>query len=167
MNDLRWVAVHEAGHGVARLRLFPDQYFDDISIAPEEDSLGRISLSFDTTIVPDTCGEEEGEDVFLRDAISACAGYAACIAAGYSEEQALTGCESDFERAGHRKERACELALELMANGANVLAVTLIADKLLELTTVDHDHIIILMQLADGECSEAEYREYLDMRAIG
>ena len=78
----------------------------------------------------------------------------------------MTGCESDFERAGHRKARSCGLALELMASGANVLAVRLLADKLLELTTVDHDHILILMQLTDGECSEAEYREYLDMRAI-
>ena len=167
MTDLRWVAVHEAGHGVARLRLFPDQYFEDISIAQEEDSLGRLTLSFDTTFVPCFLSDEEGEDVFIRDAISACAGYAACVAAGFSEEQALTGCESDFERAGIRKERACELALKLMANGANVRAVRLIADKLLELTTVDHDHISILMQVTDGECSEAEYREYLDMRAIG
>ena len=23
-HDLKWVAVHEAGHAVARLRLFPD-----------------------------------------------------------------------------------------------------------------------------------------------
>ena len=167
MTDLRWVAIHEAGHGVSRLRLFPDQYFEDISIAQEEDSLGRLTLSFDTTVVPRFSSDEEGEDVFLRDAICACAGYAACVAAGYSQEQALSGCESDFERAGHRKERACELALELMASGANVLAVRLLADKLLELTTVDHDHILILMQLTDGECSEAEYREYLDMRVIG
>jgi len=167
LTDLRWVAVHEAGHGVARLRLFPDQYFEHISIEQEEDSLGRVRLSFDTTVVPKSSSDQEAEDVFLNDAICACAGYAACIVAGFSLEQALTGCESDFERAGHRKELACELALELMGRDSNARAVRLIADKLLELTTVDHDHIGVLIEIADGECSEEEYREYLVLRAIG
>ena len=167
MTELRWAAVHEAGHGVARLRLFPDQYFEHISIEQEEDSLGRVRLSFDTTVVPKSSSDQEAEDVFLNDAICACAGYAACIVAEFSLEQALTGCESDFERAGHRKELACELALELMGLDSNVRAVRLIADKLLELTTLDHDHIGVLIEIADGECSEEEYREYLDLRAIG
>lgn len=167
MTDLRWVAVHEAGHGLARLRLFPDQYFEHISIEQEEDSLGRVRLSFDTTVVPRSSSDQEAEDVFLSDAICACAGYAACIISGFSQEQALTGCESDFERAGHRKERASELALELLGSDENVRALRLIADKLIELTTIDHDHIGVLIELADGDCSEEEYHEYLELRAIG
>ena len=167
MTDLRWVAVHEAGHGVARLRLFPDQYLEHISIEREEDSLGRIRLSFDTTVVPKSSSDQEAEDVFLNDAICACAGYAACIVVGFSQEQALTGCDSDFERAGHRKERACELALELLSRDENVKAVQLIADKLLELNIIDYDHLGVLMEIADGECSEAEYRDYIGLRTIG
>jgi ATP-dependent Zn protease len=167
MTDLRWVAIHEAGHGVARLRLFPDQYFEHISIEEQDDSLGRVILAFDTTVISKSSTIEDGEDLFMSDAICACAGYAACTVAGFSEEQALTGCESDFERAGHRKERACELALELLGRDENVRAVRLIADKLLELSTIDHDHIGVLIELADGECSEDEYREYLELRETG
>lgn len=70
----------------------------------------------------------------------------------------------DFERAGHRKERACQLALELLGRDENVRAVTLIADKLIELATIDYDHIGVLMQLADGDCSEEEYHQYLEFR---
>jgi len=40
MIDPRWLAVHEAGHGVARLRLFPDQYFEHISIEEDDDTYG-------------------------------------------------------------------------------------------------------------------------------
>jgi hypothetical protein len=167
MTDLRWVAVHEAGHGLARLRLFPDQYFEHISIEQGEDSLGRVRLSFDTTVVPRSSSDEEAEKVFENDAICACAGYAACIVAGFSQEQALTGCESDFERAGHRKERACDLALELLGRDENVRAVRLIADKLVELSTIDYDHIGVLIEIADGECSEDDYLEYLELREVG
>jgi hypothetical protein len=167
MNDLRWVAVHEAGHAVARLRMFPDQWLEDVSIEQDEDSLGRLTLAIDTTVVSDFCSDEEGEDVFFRDAICACAGYAACIVAGCSEEQALTGCEADFERAGHRKENACKHALELMDREENVQAVGLIASKLIELTALDYDHLCVLMELANGQCSEPEYREYLEAREVG
>jgi hypothetical protein len=167
MTDLRWVAVHEAGHAVARLRLFPEEWLEDVSIEQEEDSLGRLTLSVDTTVAPDALSDEEGEDVFLRDAICACAGYAACIVAGYSEEQALTGCEADFERAGHRTELACEHALELMGRAANVQAVQLIAEKLLKHMTIAFDHLGVLLAFSDGECSEEEYHEYLELRVSG
>lgn len=167
MSDLKSTAIHEAGHGVARLRLFPNEHFDHISIEQDDESLGQIVLASDTTVISKSATIEEGEELFMADAIFACAGYAACVVAGFSEEQALMGCDSDFERAGHRKERACELALELLRRDENVRAVQLIVDKLLELNIIDYDHIGVLLELADGECSEEEYREYLEFRTIG
>lgn len=167
MSDLRSTAIHEAGHGVARFRLFPNEHFEHISIEQDDESLGQTILASDTTVISESATKEEGEKLFMADAIFACAGYAACVVAGFSEEQALSGCGADFERAGHRKERACELSLEMLCRDENVRAVQLIADKLLEIKTIDYDHLGVLMELADGECSEEEYREYLEFRTIG
>jgi len=167
MSDTRTTAIHEAGHGVARLRLFPHEHFDHISIEQDDDSLGQIVLTSDTTVISKSATLEESEELFMADAIFACAGYAACVVAGISEDQAQMGCESDFERAGHRKDSACELALDLLGREENVRAVHLVADKLMELRVIDYDHISVLIELADGECSEEEYREYLEFRTIG
>lgn len=110
--------------------------------------------------------EAEGEKQFLEYAIIHCSGYAACVAAGFSNEDAVYGCGPDFEKAGHRLEAAKAKAIDLMTQQKNINAVRILADKLLEFGFVDYDHADVLMDLADGKTNESEYEQYLTLRRM-
>jgi hypothetical protein len=121
-------------------------------------------MSFDPSEVSVLDSEEHSIDARSKDAVLACSGYAACIHAGYSEEQARTGCEDDFDRAGALAEDSRRAAKALLGKELNIRAVRMVANRLLELRTIDYDHFAILMQVTDGECSEQEYRDYIEAR---
>ena len=97
---------------------------------------------------------------FENEAIYSCAGYAAVLAAGYSDEAALAGCESDFDKA----ERACDVpldvskekAVELMTLPENTSAVARVAGELLSQSTLEWDEVEILIDVADGEATEQD-----------
>ena len=153
-------AYHEAGHAVAFHRLFPDgRYGGTLSIVRREGLLGTHSAEalWDYS-------EDEGE----AEAIYACAGYAAVLAAGYPAEVAEDGCESDFECAAHYCDRPLEeikaQALALLRKPENKRAIERLVSELLKRETLDSDWVDALIGLADGEWTEEDYRMYLMLR---
>ena len=102
-----------------------------------------------------------------------CAGYAALIAAGYPEAIAAQGCGDDFENAellikrwnlvGGIEEWKIR-AVVLMSAAGNKRAVQLVAEHLAKCQTLDGDYVSVLVDLADGECTEEEFRQYLSGR---
>ena len=169
MNGLKSTATHEAGHAVAFYRLFGDdaRYGGPLTIEPHEDLLG--SHGAEELLFPWT--EEvtaEVQEAFEKEAIYACAGYAATLAAGYADEKALAGCESDFEAA----QSACPVPLKvirkkavaLMALSENTAAVARVAAELLSRSTLAWDEVEILIDIADGEATEHDYQRYLAMK---
>ena len=83
-------AIHEAGHAVAWNRLFSDRYMGSVSIIPNhEDGLAGMCEG------EGLWGNEDDRHLADHDTYG-CAGYAAVLAAGYSEDEAAAGCESDF-----------------------------------------------------------------------
>jgi len=162
-------AYHEAGHAVAFYRLFGDaaRYGHTLTIEPHEDVLGDHRAE---ELVFHGVGELTVEQrlAFENEAIYSCAGYAAVLAAGYSDEAALAGCGSDFDKA----ERACDVplnvskekAVKLMTLPENTSAVARVADELLSQNTLEWDEVEILIEVADGEATEQDYQQYLVMK---
>ncbi len=169
MTDLKQTAIHEAGHAIAFYRLFGDaaQYGHTLTIEPHEDLLGSHQAE---EMVFHGVGELTAEQrlAFENEAIYSCAGYAAVLAAGYSDEAALAGCESDFDKA----ERACDVrldvskekAVELMTLPENASAVARVAGELLSQSTLEWDEVEILINIADGEATEQDYQRFLAMK---
>jgi len=159
MTDLKQTAIHETGHAVAFYRLFGDaaRYGHTLTIEPHEDLLGSHRAE---DLVFHGVGELTAEQrlAFENEAIYSCAGYAAVLAAGYSDEAALAECESDFDKA----ERACDVplnvskekAVKLMALPENTSAVARVAGELLSQSTLEWDEVEILIAVADGEATE-------------
>ena len=162
-------AYHEAGHAVAFYRLFGDaaRYGHTLTIEPHEDLLGSHRAE---DLVFHGVGELTAEQrlAFENEAIYSCAGYAAVLAAGYSDEAALAACESDFDKA----ERACDVtldvskekAVQLMTLPENTAAVARVAAKLLSQSTLEWDEVEILIDVADGEATEQDYQRFLAMK---
>ncbi len=162
-------AYHEAGHAVAFYRLFGDaaRYGHTLTIEPHEDVLGDHRAE---ELVFHGVGELTVEQrlAFENEAIYSCAGYAAVLAAGYSDEAALAGCGSDFDKA----ERACDVplnvskekAVKLMTLPENTSAVARVVDELLSQSTLEWDDVEILIEVADGEATEQDYQRYLVMK---
>ncbi|MDU8927670.1 hypothetical protein RXV86_09765 [Alisedimentitalea sp. MJ-SS2] len=167
-NQLWKTALHEAGHAVAFARLFPNEYIPEISIVPdyEERTAGYVKPSTDTDIVLADTPDAEAEKRFLQDATYVCAGYAAMMVFGFSEEEAVLGCDSDFERAGSFLGEGKKEALELLDKTANKFAVELIADELLQKKVLDGEQVSLLIGVADGEATQKEYYEFLELRAL-
>jgi ATP-dependent Zn protease len=84
-------AIHEAGHAVAFSRLFPARNLGNVSIIPDHDEGFAGACSSEGL-----WGDEDEEHLADHDTY-VCAGYAAVLTAGYSEEEAAAGCENDFE----------------------------------------------------------------------
>ncbi len=162
-------AIHEAGHAVAFYRLFGDavRYGHTLTIEPHEDVLGDHRAE---ELVFHGVGELTVEQrlAFENEAIYSCAGYAAVLATGYSDEAALAGCGSDFDKA----ERACDIpldvskekAVELMTLPENTAAVARVAGELLSQSTLEWDEVEILIDVANGESTEQDYQRYLVMK---
>jgi len=55
-------------------------------------------------------------------------------------------------------------AVELMRRPENVAAVALLAEHLLRHKTLDGDYLGVLVELADGNCTEAEFARHLQLR---
>ena len=163
MTDPKETAIHEAGHAIAFYRLFGDaaRYGHTLTIEPHEDLLGSHRAE---ELVFHGVGELTAEQrlAFENEAIYSCAGYAAVLAAGYSDEAALAECGSDFDKAG----RACDVpldvskekAVELMALPENTAAVARVAGELLKQRTLERDEWVILIKVADGEATEQDYQ---------
>ena len=162
-DEITRIAIHEAGHAVACVRLFPSRVSDNVSIEPdhEEMSLGRhaseeLRVSVHTS-------DNQADVIFLAEATYCCAGYAALLAAGHSKAQALAGCDQDFDEAGSFLEAGKRDAVELMRRPENLRAVELIAKELLQRKRLNGDHVAVLIDFSDGETTAEEYRAYLGL----
>ena len=96
------------------------------------------------------------------------AGYAAMIAAGYDEKQAMEGAWSDFdaveiliERWGFSRtvEEWKAEVMEMMRELRNVQAVSKLAIELMEVGTMEWDTAGLCIDAADGLLSEEEFRQ--------
>lgn len=156
--DETTTAIHEAGHAVAWSPLFPTRYMMDVSIISdyEDGSAGSFEGQ-------GLWGDEDDEHLADHDAWF-CAGYAAVIAAGYSEDVAAAGCDSDFDGVHGDLATAKTKALDLMQQPENVTAVTRIAEELMRRRRLHPDHVTLLLELSDGELPESEYLQLLSFR---
>ena len=162
-NFTLWhTAIHEAGHAVALSRFDREQGDVSIHPDPEEGSLGRAFGEGLNHI----WNEEDARQIAVADA----AGYAALIAHGMDEDTAMAGAWDDFENVetivrdwlpGTTVEEWKAAAVDLMREPPNVRAVNLIATDLMNRGFIRADHLWVLIDLADGECTEEEFREYL------
>lgn len=151
---LAQAAVHEAGHAVALYALLGGWYeVERISVVKTRRSGGRC-WSRPLLDAP------WGKGVWTRGhwfclAVEACAGYAACLAAGYPAKKAVRGCRTDFEEAveearaaGRSLVDALDEAVTLMSLPGNVAAVSSIACGLRRHGTVSGDPLRNLMRWA-------------------
>jgi hypothetical protein len=159
MQDDTLTAIHEAGHVVARYR----------------HGLQLGSVTIEPDFMAGTLGVARGEEANGSEELGAvevlvsCAGYAALMAAGFEEAQALMGADQDFEEAqaliDFWQTEDLEVhkvrAVDFMRAPENIKAVRAVADVLLRLRHVDEDHASVLVELADGECTQEEYEQYL------
>ncbi len=163
-DELTQTAIHEAGHAVAFVRLFPTLVCGDVSIEPdcEEMTLGRHAGE-EWAMFADT--PDEQADAHLQNwAVYCCAGYAAVLITGCTEAQAAQCCESDFEEVGDRLELGKREAVELMSRPENIRVVKHVAKELLHRKRIDGDHLPVLIDFADGETTAEQYRAYLSLR---
>lgn len=162
------VAIHEAGHAVAHVRLELEHDGADIVRAD-----GRLGAARGEGIehVFDRSGAE-------RVTLALCAGYGAMVAAGYNDDQARAGTDggakSDFELARELIEKWLlpgldewlVRAVDLMRAPENVAAVALVAKHLSQHERLDGDYVDVLVELADGNATEAEFARYLALRKL-
>ena len=151
-------AIHEAGHAVAFSRLFPTRDLGKVSIIPDHDEGFAGACSSEGL-----WGAEDEEHLANHDTYG-CAGYAAVLVAGYSEEEAAAGCESDFEEVFGDLDAAKARAIDLMRQPSNLKAVKRLADELVLRKELHPDHVDYLIGLADGELPENEYLQLLGYR---
>ena len=154
-------AIHEAGHAVACFRLFPDRMTGTLSILRNRDDGLLGSHESEKILLPRSTGDDDAERIFESDAVYTCAGYGAMIAKGFPEEEAIVGCEQDFEEARPRLNAAKVKAVELMSSTENIKAVSRLAEELMRFKSMQPDHVEVVIELTQGECSETEYREFL------
>lgn len=157
--DLQHPAIHEAGHAVAHVRLGISQSL--CTIEPAGAFLGHVVAEGAEHVWT----QEEARD----QVIAYCAGYAALVAVGVDQDTAMLGADDDFEHATHlidfwalqgnlhswRGE-----AVDFMRDPANRAAVQRVADELMAVKTLDMDDVEILVEIGDGEMTEAEYADF-------
>ena len=164
MTEDTHTAIHEAGHAVAFVRLWPNaRISDNVTIEREQNTLGyhrAEEICFPAIDDPDEITRLDSE--FEKEAIYCCAGYAALVAAGYSEEEALLGANSDFAKAKEvadlSMEEISKKSVELMTQPDNIAAVAKVADELLRRKTIYGDQVETLVELSDGEITDDDYR---------
>lgn len=155
--EIRHVAIHEAGHTVARIRL--GLGIHKTTIEPDEVSHGAAF------------GEEAwgGQAASEKQVMVACAGYAACISAGFDETTATYGCEQDFAEAAELIEywQSAPLSVwqhrtvDLMRKPENVHAVKLLSDVLMQHGAIGSEHSQVLVELVDGEILETDWLNFV------
>lgn len=167
MSDAkRKTAIHEAGHAVAHVRLALEHA--GAHIIPDGVRLLGAAIGEGQEHVYDKSKAE-------RVVVAFCAGYAALVAAGYVDEMARTGADDDFDQ-------ACQLiefwgltgdiaawqaqAVQLMRQPENMAAVDLVSKHLLQRERLDGDFVGVLVELADGDATDADFARYLQIRGI-
>ncbi len=154
--ELRLTAIHEAGHAVAHIRFESPQSF--ATIKPNNNIAGSVSANDDA----------DDRDEGIGQVMSYCAGYAACVAAGYPEDQAKGGCDLDFDTAqglikiwslkelSHWQSQA----VELMRRPENLRAIDLIGQYLMQHGTIDDERMRTVVEVAEGQTTLHWFEAY-------
>lgn len=159
-TEKRKTAIHEAGHAVCHHRLGIEQ--DQVTIQPHGLVVGASTAAGESHV----WSRDDAADQVM----AYLAGYAAMIAAGYSEVEAEAGADDDFEHAERliadwlpeaSLPRSKQRAVELMAESANRNAVAFVVEELLIRGTIDGQLLDLMLGYADGDITEAEYRQAL------
>ncbi|UCC45163.1 MAG: hypothetical protein JSU65_04410 [Candidatus Zixiibacteriota bacterium] len=161
--ERKHTAYHEAGHAVAHLRLGILQ--DKATIQPHANNLGAVTAE----------GVEhvwDAEDAH-KQLLGYCAGYAALVAAGYSNDDARSGADDDMENAAElvRKwpsigtlDEGQRQAVTLMSSAENIRAVDYVARALMKHETLEADYMINLVGWADGDMTDEEWLDFIAWR---
>lgn len=158
-------AIHEAGHAVAHVRLGIASGFVSIIANPDKGTAG--------TAEGEGAGHVYNKDGAADMTIAYCAGYAALVSAGYDEQTALLGADDDMEHAQDLIEfwgldgdiaDWRRRAVDLMQSPENVNAVRVLAEQLAIHKRIENSIVEILIDLADGECTEADFNRFLLLR---
>ena len=169
LMNVKKVAIHKAGHAVAFSRLFGDVWRlrERLSIEPGGEPRGRHVAK---ELAKVGSGESLGEMLrdFESDAVYACAGFAAVLAAGYSAPEAEGGCGSDFDAATRVSDLPLDeiksRTVELLRQPENVAAVSRLSRELINRRTLDPTEVELIIDISDGLASDhdlARCRELL------
>lgn len=161
-KHLERIAIHEAAHAVAMAKLFPGNYPEKLTIVPNGDEylgvyrpaeyVGEISIN---------TPQNEADEHFIKYATVCCAGYAATLVFGFPHEEAIVGCENDFEAAGAYLEQGKSEALNFCTNEDNKKAIRFVADMLLECKTFEgYDELAVLLEIAFDTCDKKEFYQW-------
>jgi len=164
--NLARVAVHEAGHALAVMRLGLIPLEGDISIFDEEEGPhGRAQLEQ----VEFGRGSTD-KDISLhaeKEIIADLAGYAALMLLGEPEREACIGFSHDYRQAKgkigyvninhHTKQ-----TLELLSEGTNPIALQLLATELLKYKTIGYGYAEQVVSVTDGESTWEEVLEAIE-----
>ena len=160
--DLKHTAYHEAGHAVAHFRLNVQQ--ECVTIKPHGDNLGSSMAEGKDHVL-------DAEDAPTQ-VLCYCAGYAALIANGNNEGDAIRGADDDFENTEELLEKWPESltgtlndwkgqSVALMSAPENIRAVDFVAKSLLKYETLQADYLEMLVELADSNITEEEWQRFL------
>ena len=170
--ELLAIAYHEAGHAVAQLLVSPSLPFLSVSVIPADGDLGRATFEdYEDLIVPDTDGEEaevsEHERQFIESqAISSLAGPLAeqgfrgltlgppLPSSASTDETYVHSLAHDLHD-DHREAHAWQwsmlgLAVRMIEDSRNWLAVAAVASALLREKTLDGSEVADLLRIAEG-----------------
>jgi hypothetical protein len=161
------IATHEAGHAVAHVRQGLDH--EGANIIPN-DADGTLGGAAGAGVGQVWQSDEAGPVV-----LAYCAGYAALVAAGYSDAEALRGTDQDFAEAESvittwalpdGLEGWKTRAVEMMGRPENVAAVALVAQHLTERRVLSPDLLGALVELSDGEITADEFKQFLQLQGL-
>ena len=161
-KHLERIAIHEAAHAVAMEKLFPGNYPEKLTIVPNGDEyLGFFRPGEYEGQISADLPQSEIDKHFIKYATFCCAGYAATIVFGFPDEEALEGCESDFETAGAYLEQGKLEALNFCTGEENKKAIRFVADMLLECKTFEgYDELTVLLDIAFDARDKNEFYQW-------
>jgi hypothetical protein len=166
MDRGKITAYYEAGHAVAQFRFGVPDAFSAIDWS--EGALERVIVEGKQHV--SSAAEAE------KQVLCCCAGYAALIAQGLGSEEASQGAADDFENAGELIEtwglsgtldEWRVRAMELMEKDNNIRAVEFVGDALMKYLTLTAEYVDVLIERADGDVSDEEWREFVASRYPG
>ena len=165
-SNIKHTAIYEAGHAVANVRI--DDLKDQITIDPGEGLLGGLIAEGKNHV-------RNAKDA-AKQVYSYCAGYAALMALGYSAEVPCLGAGDDFENASDLLEmwdlpgtldEWLNRSAEFMSEPKNIRAVEFVANALMEYKTLDGDYVEMLVEWADGNMTDEEWRQFVSFQYPG
>lgn len=163
-EDLLRTAIHEAGHAVVAARKGFE--IGGASIVPDHER-GTWGHAL---IKPHE--DYDSESKAAEHIMVLAGGYAALIALGYDHDIAVSGTGGDFEEAEEiitgwglpSLEYWLTKTVYFISCDENRRAVGRLSDYLFKMKEIDWESIVVLLEVSDGETTEAEFETWLQIR---